>query len=161
MKRAIIVLLFLSAIVALDQWTKWLIVQNFSVGESLPIIDDFFSLTFIINRGAAFGFMSYSADAVRLVIFKIVPIFICVYLIYMIKISSDRLSLFSYTIIFGGAIGNLWDRFTIDYVIDFLDFYHRGVHFPAFNVADSAITTGVFLLIIQSFFTRKKDAPVH
>ena len=133
----------------LDQWTKLLVDGRFMLYESLPLIDNFISLTYVRNKGAAFGILSDSS--IRIPFFITVS---CVALIgilwYLRKIEvSQKLQQWAMTLIFAGALGNLIDRIRLGEVIDFLDVHWYQHHWPAFNVADSAITIGVGLLLID------------
>ena len=162
MKRIWIFCLLIAGLILLDQVTKVAIEQNYALGESTSVIKGFFSLTYIRNTGAAFGMGAGAADHWRKILFLALPVLVCFYLMVLIwKTRNDRLMLgLSYTLILAGAIGNLMDRFSMGYVVDFLDFYYKYHHFPAFNVADSAITVGAALLLIDFFieWMQKKNA---
>jgi signal peptidase II len=136
-------------IVIADQITKALVHSNFFLGESLPLVPGFFSLTYIRNTGAAFGFLAGASEWVRNVMFLWLSLGVSIWLILLIWQSRERTLLegLAYTLIFGGAAGNLIDRFRLGYVVDFLDFYFRTSHYPAFNVADSCITVGAILIV--------------
>jgi signal peptidase II len=108
-----------ATVILLDLWTKWLIVKRLDLHQSIPIIPNFFQLVHVRNTGAAFG-IGANADS------RIIPL-----------------------LLNGGAIGNLLDRFRFGYVVDFLDVYVRNHHWPAFNVADSAICIGIGLLFLD------------
>lgn len=141
--------------VAIDQITKQAILDRFVLGESREVIQGLFSLTYVRNKGAAFGFLHSAPEAFREPFFLAVPIlaiFVLGYLYYRLK-SEDRLSAWALSLILSGAAGNLIDRVRFGYVIDFLDFYQvQWGHWPAFNVADMAIVTGVSFLFIHSFW---------
>jgi len=129
-----------------------------SLHHSIPVIENFFSLTYIRNTGAAFGILAGSHEAIRLpvlVVFSLVAIgFI---LVLLKRLPSGETGLITaLAFILGGAIGNLIDRIAYGEVIDFLDFYWSGYHWPAFNLADSFITIGV--LIIAYYLIRAKGA---
>jgi len=145
------------AIVVLDQVTKVHVMETMRLHESIPVISNFFSITYIRNPGAAFGFLSSSSSSFRFVFFGLTSIFavglLCTILVRMPK--DDWMGRLSVAGILGGAIGNLLDRLRYGEVIDFLDFYINGYHWPAFNVADSAITVGVVFLILH--FALEKD----
>ena len=136
-------------IVILDQVTKLYVDANFRLHETVPVVRGFFHLTYVRNKGAAFGILA--DNAVR------VPFFITVSIVAMLGIlwyirrirKDQKLALFSLSLIFSGAFGNLIDRIRLGEVIDFLDVFWRHYHWPAFNVADSAITVGVTLLFIE------------
>jgi signal peptidase II len=136
-------------ILVLDQATKLYVDANFRLHESVPVIRDVFHLTYVRNKGAAFGILSDSA--VRIPFFIGVSIVAMLGILWYIKrIRSDqKLALAALSLIFSGAFGNLIDRLRLGEVIDFLDVFWRQYHWPAFNVADSAITVGVTLLFID------------
>jgi len=146
-------------ILALDQATKLYVDANFRLHESIPVIRGVFNLTYVRNKGAAFGI--FADSAVR------IPFFITVSIVAMLGIlwyirrirSDQRLAVFSLSLVFAGAVGNLIDRIRLGEVIDFLDVYWQSHHWPAFNVADSAISVGVVLLFIDMWREdRKKSA---
>lgn len=148
------------AIVVVDQATKVYVMETMRLHESIPVITNLFSITYIRNPGAAFGFLSSSSSSFRFVFFGLTSIF-AVGLLGMILVrmpKDDWMGRLSVAGILGGAIGNLLDRLRYGEVIDFLDFYINGYHWPAFNVADSAITVGVVFLIMH--FALEKE-PEH
>ncbi len=139
------------AIIALDQLTKMYVHANFGLGESVPVIQDIFHFTYVRNTGAAFGFLRDAAETFRTLFFLSMPpiaVAIILRMLYQVD-NSDRWQIFSLSLIFGGAIGNYIDRLRFGYVIDFLDFHYRDVwSYPAFNIADSAIVTGVGIMLL-------------
>ncbi|MBX3022610.1 MAG: signal peptidase II [Bdellovibrionales bacterium] len=138
-------------LVVLDQLTKIYVHANFQLGETVPVIQDVFHITYVRNTGAAFGIFRDSAPWFRDVFFLSMPPIAMAIILLMLRTvpNSDRIQVFSLSMIFGGAIGNYIDRLRFGYVIDFLDFHWRDVwSYPAFNVADSAIVTGVCLLLV-------------
>ncbi|MBH0189917.1 MAG: signal peptidase II [Nitrospira sp.] len=144
-------------IVVIDQATKLAIVESMRLHESIPIVQDFFSLTYIRNPGAAFGLLAGSSNAFRMVFFGITSLFALALLgtILFRLPEKDWLGQLSIAGILGGAIGNLIDRLRYGEVIDFLDVYVNSYHWPAFNVADSAISVGVVFLLIHFAFEKK------
>ena len=158
MNRIFSMSVMIATIIIIDQITKAIIQQKFMLGESLPIIKGFFSFTYVKNPGAAFGMLASSPDYIRTPLFFALPVVACVWLIYLIWTTrnSNFLQCLAYSLIFAGAAGNLIDRFSMNYVVDFLDFYWGTEHFPAFNVADSVITIAATLLIIDFIFLQKK-----
>ncbi len=138
-----------TVILILDQATKLYVDANFRLHETVPVIRGFFHLTYVRNKGAAFGILS--DNAVRIPFFISVSIIAMLGILWYIKHIRDdqRLALFSLSLIFSGAFGNLIDRIRFGEVIDFLDVFWQRHHWPAFNVADSAITVGVVLLFIE------------
>lgn len=147
--------------VILDQISKAYVMQTMRLHESIPIIPGFFSLTYIRNPGAAFGILASSSTGFRLLFFAFTSLFALVLLgtIFLRLRGDDWVGQLSIAAILGGAIGNLLDRLRFGEVIDFLDFYVEGYHWPAFNVADAAISVGVFFLIVH--FALEKKEPEH
>lgn len=161
-KNLIIFILGAAVVVLLDQVTKAAILKQFVLHESRPVIDGFFNLVYVMNPGAAFGFMADASETFRYVFFTgvtVAAVLLIVY--YLIKSNPRNLMLVgSLTLIFGGAVGNLIDRLRFGAVVDFLDVYIGSAHWPAFNVADSAITVGAILMIWEMILNRKsKDDP--
>lgn len=143
-----------------DQLSKLHIMQTMRLHESIPIVPNLFSLTYIRNPGAAFGLLAGSSNAFRMVFFGLTSLFALVLLgtILFRMPEKDWLGRLSVAGILGGAVGNLIDRLKYGEVIDFLDVYVENYHWPAFNVADSAITVGVIFLIIHFAFEKKDPA---
>lgn len=141
----------LSAVVlALDLYTKQLVLESFAYGEHLPITW-FFDLVRYHNEGAAFSFLAAAGGWQRL-FFSVIAMIASVVIVYMLrKHPTQKLFCFALALVLGGALGNLYDRLTLGYVVDFLFFHYREYYWPAFNVADSAISVGVVLLLIDSF----------
>ncbi len=149
-------------VLILDQWTKFLVIIHFEYGESIPIIRDFFSLTYVRNTGAAFGFLASANPTFRVPFFLVVPIVAMVVLGFLYRdLPKDaRWRSMALGLVSGGAIGNLIDRVRLGYVVDFLDFHYRSSYFfPAFNVADSAICVGVGILLLSTMINRESNAP--
>jgi signal peptidase II len=142
--------LWLSALVlALDLATKQAILAHFRPGEELPLLS-FFSLVLAFNPGAAFSFLAGHSGWQRW-LFTAIAIVASAVIVWLLRRSGSTLYCMGLALILGGAVGNLWDRLTIGQVVDFLLFHWRGWSYPAFNVADSAITVGAALLIVDSF----------
>ena len=143
--------LALSAVViALDIYTKHLIQGAFMYGDSLTI-NSFFDLVRYHNEGAAFSFLA-RAGGWQKWFFSIISIVAIVVMTYLIKKHrAEKLFCLGLALVIGGAAGNLYDRFTLGYVVDFLSFHYQNHYWPAFNVADSAICVGVSLLLLDSF----------
>jgi signal peptidase II len=135
----------------LDQASKLVIASSMQLYQSIPITS-FFKLTYVRNTGAAFSFLSDAGGWQRwlfAVLAILISIIIAVWLTRLKK--QETLLAVALSLILGGAIGNLIDRLAYGYVIDFLDVYYQTWHWPAFNVADSAITLGVMLMLLESF----------
>jgi signal peptidase II len=141
-------------IVVLDQITKLLISSHFIYGESLGVTG-FFNLVLAHNSGAAFSFLNDAGGWQRWM-FSAIAIVAAVWIVRLLRLHEQQtLFCLALTLVLGGALGNLIDRVAYGYVVDFLDFYWGNYHFPAFNVADSAISLGAALLLIDSF--KKKN----
>lgn len=150
--KYLILLVLTVVLIVSDQFTKMLVVEKFRLGETLPIIGDFFNLTYVQNRGAAFGLMAQAHPAFRIPFFIVVPLVALGSIAYVFRRIPDRdIKLATaLSLVIGGALGNLIDRLTLGYVVDFLDFHWKwAYHFPAFNVADSAICVGVGVIILD------------
>ena len=137
-------------VIALDLVTKHLIQSAFVFGEQLKITS-FFDLVHYHNEGAAFGFLN-NAGGWQKWFFTAISITATIVITYLIKKNNaQKLFCLGLALVLGGALGNLYDRVTLGYVVDFLNF-HWDIHaFPAFNVADSAISVGVVILLLDSF----------
>ena len=149
----------ISTIIISDQITKGLIQQKFSLGESVPVINDLFHLTYVRNPGAAFGMLAYAPDYIRTPLFFILPVLACIWLVFLIwsTRNKDFLHCLAYSLIFAGAVVNLIDRFSMNYVVDFFDFFLGTHHFAAFNIADSAISIAAIILIFDLIFNKKHN----
>lgn len=145
-----------AAVIALDQLTKYMVVQQFRLHESVQVIAGFFDLTYVRNPGAAFGFLAGAQGMWRGIFFITVSIVALAVIIVLVRQTRDRLSLIALALIGGGAVGNLIDRMRFGEVVDFIDWYYRTFHWPTFNIADSAISVGVGLLAIEMLFSKKQ-----
>jgi signal peptidase II len=135
-------------VILLDQLTKITITRMFSYGQSHPVTS-FFNLVLAYNKGAAFSFLSTQGGWQRY-LFTGIAIAAVIFILYLLKRhAGQRLFCWALALILGGAIGNLLDRMMYGHVIDFLDFYVRNWHWPAFNVADSAICIGAVLFVVD------------
>ncbi len=147
-----------AGVVALDQISKAMVLAHLSRVYSLKVIDGFFSLTLVLNPGVAFGLFSHSPAAWKvialLLLSGITVIALSGYYFFGKELSRPMSTAFC--LIVGGALGNMIDRFRFSKVIDFLDFYWKNYHWPAFNLADAAITLGVLLLLFDALRENKK-----
>jgi len=161
-RRFGVMTVLVTIVILLDQFTKWQVSRGMRLHESIAIIPDIFNMTYIRNSGAAFGILSGSQAGFRMLFFGVTSILALFLLgtIYARLSPGDRIGQASVALVFGGALGNLIDRVRIGEVIDFLDFSIFGYHWPAFNVADTAITIGVGLLI-GHFFLQKDEVPAQ
>ncbi|HWV17349.1 MAG TPA: signal peptidase II [Rhodocyclaceae bacterium] len=154
-KRWIAWLVLALLVVVLDQLSKLVVVASFAYGEGL-IITSYFNLVHVLNHGAAFSFLAGAGGWQRW-FFTILAVVISIWLIVMIRRhQAERLQPLAFALVLGGAIGNVIDRVRIGAVIDYLDFHAAGVHFPAFNLADSAITLGVILMLLHALLEGRK-----
>ena len=142
-------------IVFSDQFTKYLICKHFVLHESLTIIPGLFDLRYIRNTGAAWGMFAGGHLWLSLLSVAMLVLLVIFRKSFLSDSITDRITL---GLISGGIIGNLIDRVRLQYVVDFLDFFWHGHHFPAFNVADSAICVGVCLYMISQFIAERKKA---
>ncbi len=139
-----------AAIVVIDLYTKHLIEKTFQYGEKLTFTT-YFDLVRYHNEGSAFGFLN-DAGGWQKWFFAAVSLVAVTVMIYLIrKHQTEKLFCWGLALVLGGAIGNLYDRVTLGYVVDFLNFHYQQHYWPAFNVADSAIVGGVGLLLLDSF----------
>jgi signal peptidase II len=150
MKRIFYVGLVLT-VVALDQLTKWMIVRSMELHEYRNLIDGLLSLSHVHNRGAAFGILSDADLPHQAVLFSALSLLaLGAIAVYAFRLPvAARLPQFALALILGGAVGNLLDRMRLGYVVDFVHLYFKHHQWPDFNLADSAITVGVSLLILD------------
>ena len=144
-------LLFVLAIILLDQISKLFIDLNFTIHQQKKILDGFFNIWYTQNTGAIWGiFSSLENPIISKIITGLSIIAVIIVIVYFLKIKPTCvLELTSLSFIIGGAFGNIFDRLFRGYVIDFLDFYINKYHWPTFNIADSFITIGVIILAIS------------
>jgi signal peptidase II len=146
-----------AAVVVLDQATKAVIQAVLVPGERVPVVP-FVDLVLVFNAGAAFSFLA-DASGWQRVFFVVVALGASVLIVHLLRRHPDeRLFCFGLGLVLGGAIGNLWDRVVLGHVVDFVLLHAGGYHFPAFNVADSAITVGAALLIWDGVFGARRRA---
>jgi signal peptidase II len=155
-----VVLMLAGAIVVLDQVTKALVLGRLALGVPVPIIDGLVSLTLVLNPGLAFGLLGGVPSAWRWVVAALSLIALAVLARVALRVipAGGWVGRLAIGLIFGGAVGNLVDRARFGAVVDFIDVYWRGWHWPAFNVADSAITVGVALLALRLLNDRSTQA---
>lgn len=160
-KKHGVFLITLLLVVGLDQVSKMYISSVMSLHASSPVIDGFFSITYVRNPGAAFGFLANASPLFRSLFLIIISAAAIVMILWFLakNRSGGMLFIFSLSLILGGAVGNLADRIRFGDVVDFLDFYIASCHWPAFNVADAAISVGAVLLIVEMF--RKKSGSLR
>lgn len=141
-------------VIAADQLSKYWIVTRFRPHQEW-ILTPFLSLVLALNPGAAFSFLA-GADGWQRWLFTGIAVVASAFMLWLLYRGGSRLFLLGLALIIGGALGNLWDRLTIGHVIDFVLVHYRDSRFPAFNVADSAITLGAIALIVDAFLMRHR-----
>ena len=141
-----------AVLVVVDQWSKWLAVAKLEYGNPVPFIDGFWNWTLVHNYGAAFSFLS-SAGGWQRWFFTVLAVGISAGLVVWLARTprGDWRTALPFALVIAGAIGNVIDRLRFGYVVDFVDWYVGTWHWPAFNVADSAIVVGAVLLVLFSF----------
>ncbi|MDB5812236.1 MAG: lipoprotein signal peptidase [Betaproteobacteria bacterium] len=150
-------LILTTVVVVLDQLSKLAITRAISYGSGVEIAP-FFNLVHVHNKGAAFSFLS-NASGWQREFFIAIAVIAIIWVVFLLrKYSRQTLFCFALSLILAGAIGNVIDRVWLGAVIDFLDFHAAGYHFPAFNVADSAITCGAAILIFDSLRRKPEEA---
>lgn len=148
------VIVALSVLIA-DQLSKWAILDLFAQGPHVIEVTSFFNIVLAWNRGISFGMFGASGETGRWVLIGLAVVISTFLAIWMVK-ADTRFTALGLALIIGGAIGNVIDRVRLGAVVDFLDFYAWGYHWPAFNVADSAIVVGAGALILESLFNEQE-----
>ena len=147
--------LLAAVVIVLDQWSKNWMSGHLAYGESWAITS-FFNFTLHYNPGAAFSFLSDAGGWQRWFFTVIAVVFSCVIVVWIARLPRGRwLESLALAFILGGAIGNLYDRLMLGHVVDFIVVHYQNSYFPAFNLADSAICFGAFLLIVDMLFGHK------
>jgi signal peptidase II len=151
--------LIAALVVLVDRTSKWLVAQNIGLHDSLAVVPGFFRLTHVENRGAAFGLFSDSPSEWKVAVLILFSLIALVVVSALLWKNSHAMSVtgVGLALIMGGALGNLWDRLLAGHVVDFLDFSVGGYHWPAFNVADSAIVMGALLLVTEILFSKPAE----
>jgi signal peptidase II len=148
-----------ASVVLFDQMTKWLVAQKIALHDAVDVVPGFFRLSHVENQGAAFGLFSDSTSewkVAMLILFSIAALAVVSALLWKNGNAMNATAI-ALSLVFGGALGNLWDRVSSGRVIDFLDIYYRQHHWPAFNVADSAIVVGALLLLSEIFLAPQEE----
>jgi signal peptidase II len=148
-----ILLIFCIGILLLDQWTKSMVVQELPLYQRVNVIQGFFDLTHVRNTGGAFGIFGGEKGGLGSILFVVVSLIaIGAIVVLFLKIKENEKTLaIAFSLILSGAVGNLIDRLRYGEVVDFLDFHLSSYHWPAFNVADSAICIGIGLMALELF----------
>src|SRR5215471_9451964 len=149
-------------VVLLDRLSKGLISEKIALHDSVDVVPGLFRLTHVQNQGAAFGLFSESPSefkAAALILFSLAALAVVSALLWK-NGNAMNANAVALSLVFGGALGNLWDRISSGRVIDFMDFYLGSHHWPAFNVADSAIVVGALLLLSEIFMAPQEEKVV-
>ncbi len=143
-------------VVLADQITKFLITRYLALYDYIVVIEGFFNINHVLNPGGAFGFFATQSPGIRKFVFLFLSSIVALFVVWMYRKVAESHVFLSYGLagIFGGAVGNLIDRFRFGKVVDFLDFYLGTAHWPAFNIADSAISIGMAILIYHVVFNK-------
>ena len=160
LKKNILLIAIAGFVILLDQLSKAWIVASLKLHEGFPLIDGFFNIVHVRNPGAAFGFLAAAPPLFRSIFFIAVTVAAILLILHYLRISRIEGSslVWALALILAGAVGNLIDRVRFGEVVDFLDVYIGSHHWPAFNVADSAISVGAALLVWILFTKRKERA---
>ena len=146
----------IAAIVALDQWSKWMIKSSYNLYQSEPIIEGFFYFTYVTNDGMAFG-LSFPGGKTTLLIVTLILTGVIMWMLWKEK-NGHNLIRYGLTLILAGAIGNMIDRILYGEVVDFLDIMIGNFNWYIFNVADSAVTSGMILFILHTIIVGEKKS---
>jgi signal peptidase II len=154
-----ILLLPALAVIALDQASKLAVISALTRYDSIPVIHGFFNLVHVRNRGIAFGLLSHLGATWSTLLLSATTVAAIVLLVLWVSRlrAGDHRTAFGLALIIGGAVGNLIDRLRLGEVVDFLDFYLGSFHWPAFNVADSAVTVGTIWVVLSMVITRPPE----
>src|ERR1700722_13470059 len=158
MTRRVTAFLIALLVFGVDRWSKWLVDNRFGALDTWAVIPGFFNIVHSQNPGVAFGILAENTSHTRtllLVAMSVVAIFILAAMLWKID-RQDNLTATGLALIFGGAVGNVWDRVRAGSVTDFLDFYAGSYHWYTFNLADSAICVGAGLLIVSMLMSNRK-----
>ena len=158
MKAAVRLAVVLAWVLFLDQASKALVLRGMRPGQSVPVVEGFFNLTLVLNPGAAFGLFRSAPESFRVPFFLgISAAAVVVILVFYFRAAAGNPILqVGLALVLGGAAGNLVDRLRFRSVVDFLDVYYGPYHWPAFNVADTAISLGVGLLLLDMLLERRR-----
>ncbi len=163
MKRFYIFLVIVFSVIFLDILTKEL-AERFLADKNITLIPGFFDLTLVWNRGAAFGILAQAPEFVRklvLIFASLIAVLVAIIYAYKKQNSLHPIQLYALALISGGALGNLYDRIFLGAVRDFIDWHIKNYHWPAFNIADSAITLGIVMFVVYEIFFKKKKKGIE
>ena len=157
-QKSWILLIFCFGILLLDQWTKYMIVQTLRLYQKMEVIHGFFNIVHVRNTGGAFGIFGGERGGIGSFLFVVVSLIAigAIVFLFVRTRENEKTLAVSFSLILSGALGNLIDRLHYGEVVDFLDFHLRAYHWPAFNVADSAICIGIGLMALEVFIKDRK-----
>ena len=146
-------------VILVDQLTKFYVMRGMQLHESFTVVPGLINLTYVRNPGAAFGFLAYAPSMLRISFFIAITVLAVGLIIYYVVKSKkeEQLLILALALILGGALGNLIDRMCFGEVVDFIDVFISIHHWPAFNIADSAISLGAFFMLLEMFKRGKED----
>jgi signal peptidase II len=144
-------------VLVLDQVTKYVVEARIRLHDVIIVIPGFFNLTHVRNKGAAFGILSSLPEVWRSAFFIMVTIIAVAAIIVLIMKTHERLPVYAFSLIVGGAVGNVIDRIRYGEVVDFIQWYVKSHYWPSFNMADSAISIGVALLAVEMLFGKRQE----
>ncbi len=148
----------IGVVLVLDQITKQLVAKQIRLYEVITVIPGFFNLTHVRNKGAAFSLFATMPDAFRRVFFITISLAAVAVIVFLLWKTHERLLIVAFSLIAGGALGNVTDRIRFGEVVDFIQWYVKSYYWPSFNIADSAITAGVGLLAIDMLLQKKESS---
>ena len=158
-RRVSVLVFYVLALVllVLDLWTKALATAHLNYAEPV-VLTGYFNLTLLHNTGAAFSFLSTAGGWQHWLFGGIASIISVVLVVWIYRAPATAVLLkFSLALILAGALGNLWDRVTLGYVVDFIQWHYKDYYWPAFNIADAAISVGAAAMVIDSFRASRRD----
>jgi len=144
-------------VLVLDQISKYVIQTHIRLSDSITVVPGFFNITHVRNKGAAFGILSTLPEFWRSAFFITVTLLAVAAIGALIMKTHERLLVYAFSLIAGGAIGNVVDRIRYGEVVDFIQWYIKSYYWPSFNVADSAISIGVMLLAFEMLFGKSRE----
>ena len=159
MNKYLLLTVVAGAVIIFDQASKYGVQQMMAIHDYIEIIPGFFNLTYVQNPGAAFGIFGRTTGLLRLALLVGISLFALAMLLIMYEKTTGKFTLthLAIAMIIGGAVGNLIDRIRLHWVMDFLDFYWNGTHWPSFNIADAAITIGTLILMFNILLSRNRN----
>jgi len=151
--------LLAAGVIVPDQIVKAMIQQKYALWATDPVIPGFFNLAHVLNKGAAFGFLNNPDSNWQIWFFAAVTVAAVGFIYFLLSTADrgDRFFIWGLGLILGGALGNLVDRLRFGFVVDFLDFYVGDYHWPAFNIADIAITCGAFAVLVSMYMKNRRE----